>query len=77
MYSITGFFKTLFSSVGLAIAVYLLIGVMSNTASPHVPHFNGNNFGTSLHSLIQYGVSVIFWPLGHWQGGFTTGKWPG
>ena len=75
MYSVTGFFKTLFSPLGLGIAVYLIIGVMTNTASPHVPTFNGNNFSTSLHSFVQYGISVFFWPFHLWQGGFTTGKW--
>ena len=68
-----GFLKTLFSARGLLIAVYILIGVFVNTASPHLPATAGNL--TSLHSWAQYIVSVLFWPLGFWHPTFTVGKW--
>jgi hypothetical protein len=67
------FLKTLFSTTGLLIIVYILIGVFFNTASPHLPGTAGSL--SSLHSWIQYGISVIFWPLGLWHPTFTLGKW--
>lgn len=67
------FVKTLFSWVGLGIALYILVGVFFNTASPHLPTTPGS-LG-SLHSWVQYAISVIFWPLSLWTPNFTVGKW--
>lgn len=67
------FFRTLFSWTGLAIAAYILIGVFVNTAPPHFPGSPSSVLG--LHSWIQYGISVFFWPLSLWHPIFTLGKW--
>ena len=67
------FLQTLFSTTGLLIVVYILIGVFFNTASPHLPVTNGNL--ASLHSWVQYIISVLFWPLSLWSPTFTLGKW--
>ncbi len=64
--------RVLFSSTGLFIAVYVILGIFVNTASPHLP--GGTNI-SSLHSWIQYAISVFFWPLSFWHPLFTTGKW--
>lgn len=69
----SNFFSTLFSKTGLAIVVYILIGVFVNTAAPHLPS-TPNNI-QALHSWVQYGISVLFWPLGLWSPTFTFGKW--
>jgi hypothetical protein len=68
-----GFIKTLFSRTGLLIMIYIVIGVFVNTASPHVPSFGANL--TSLHSWVQYFISIIFWPLSFWTPAFTVGRW--
>lgn len=70
-----GFIKALFSTTGLLIAVYILVGVFVNTASPHLPTTPGS-LG-SLHSWVQYAISVLFWPLSFWTPAFTVGKWTG
>jgi hypothetical protein len=67
------FLKTLFSTKGLLIAVYILIGVFTNTASPHLPT-TASSLG-SLHSWVQYIISVLVWPLALWHPTFTVGKW--
>lgn len=67
------FFSTLFSRTGLAIVVYILIGVFVNTAAPHIPASPASVAG--LHSWLQYGISVLFWPLSLWHPVFTSGKW--
>ena len=67
------FLKTLFSTTGLIIVLYILIGVFYNTAPPHIPSTAGSL--TSLHSWIQYFISVFFWPLSFWHPTFTLGKW--
>lgn len=69
------FFKVLFSKVGLLIAVYILVGVFFNTATPHLPATAST--GSSLHSWVQYFISVMFWPLNLWHPTFTVGKWIG
>lgn len=69
------FFSALFSKTGLAIVIYILIGVFVNTAPPHIPASPGS--AASLHSWVQYGISVLFWPLSLWQPVFTLGKWTG
>ena len=68
------FLKTLFSTRGLLIVVYILVGVFVNTAAPHLPTpaFNG----AALHSWIQYFISILFWPLSFWHPSFTVGQWP-
>jgi hypothetical protein len=67
------FLKTLFSTTGLLILIYLLIGVFYNTAPPHLP-VTAASF-TSLHSWIQYFISILTWPLSFWHPTFTVGKW--
>ena len=67
------FLNTLFSKIGLLIVIYILIGVFYNTASPHIPVTAGSL--ASLHSWIQYFISVLFWPLSFWHPTFTLGKW--
>ena len=67
------FLKTLFSTTGLLIAIYILIGVFYNTASPHVPATAASL--TSVHSWIQYFISILTWPLSFWHPTFTVGKW--
>jgi hypothetical protein len=67
------FLKTLFSWTGLLIVLYILIGVFFNTAPPHLPATSGNL--ASLHSWVQYIISVLFWPLSLWAPTFTVGKW--
>ena len=67
------FLKTLFSTTGLLIGVYILVGVFVNTASPHLPS-TAAGLG-SFHSWVQYAISVLFWPLSFWHPNFTVGKW--
>jgi hypothetical protein len=68
-----GFVKTLFSRTGLLIMIYIIIGIFVNTAPPHVPSFGANL--ASLHSWVQYFISIMFWPLSFWTPAFTAGKW--
>ncbi len=67
------FLSTLFSSTGVLIAIYVLIGVFANTMSPHVPE--GALSATLLHSWVQYIISIAFWPLSYWHPTFTVGQW--
>ncbi len=67
------FLKTLFSTRGLVIVIYVLVGVFFNTAPPHLPTTVGSL--SSLHSWVQYFISVLFWPLSFWHPTFTVGKW--
>jgi hypothetical protein len=67
------FLKSLFSTTGLLIGVYILVGVFVNTAAPHLPSTAGGV--ESLHSWVQYAISVMFWPLSFWNPNFTVGKW--
>ncbi len=69
------FLKTLFSTTGLLILVYILIGVFFNTAPPHLPVPVTSATTGWLHSWAQYIVSVLFWPLSFWHPTFTVGKW--
>jgi hypothetical protein len=50
-----------------------LIGVFVNTAPPHLP--STANGVASLHSWVQYAISVMLWPLSFWNPNFTVGKW--
>jgi len=68
-----GFVKTLFSTTGLLIVAYILIGVFLNTAAPHLPTTTGSL--ATLHSWVQYFISIFFWPLSFWHPTFTLGKW--
>ena len=71
------FFRSLFSTTGALIGLYLIIGVYVNTAAPHLPQFNSNNAGLELHSWVQYVTSVFFWPLSFWHPTINVGKWTG
>ena len=70
---ITAYIALLFSWPGLVIAIYILIGVFHNTAPPHIPSVAASF--TSLHSWVQYFISVLFWPLSFWHPLLTLGKW--
>ena len=70
---VAAFLVLLFTRWGLFIAIYILIGVFYNTAPPHIPSTAGSL--VSLHSWIQYFISVFFWPLSFWHPTFTVGKW--
>lgn len=74
MNSLSIFTRTLFSSTGLLIAVYIIIGVFANTAAPHIPH-NTGDLATTAHSWTQYFISVIGWPLSFWHPTITVSKW--
>jgi hypothetical protein len=67
------FLKSLFSTTGILIAIYVIIGIFVNTAPPHVPGSPATVAG--LHSWVQYAISVLFWPLSLWHPTFTVGKW--
>ncbi|MGO8884885.1 MAG: hypothetical protein ACLQI7_14490 [Streptosporangiaceae bacterium] len=67
------FLRTLFSTTGVLIMIYILIGVLVNTAAPHLPTTAGSL--AALHSWAQYIISVLFWPLSFWGPTFTVGKW--
>ena len=68
------FLNTLFSTTGLLIVVYILIGVFYNTASPHLPAaaFSAG----ALHSWVQYFISILLWPLSFWHPAFSVSQWP-
>ena len=66
--------KALFSSKGLVIVVYILIGVFVNTSPPHIP--TAAFTAAALHSWVQYFISILFWPLSFWHPTFNVGKWP-
>ena len=63
----------LFTRWGFFIVIYTLIGVFYNTAPPHIPSTTGGL--ASLHSWIQYFISILSWPLSFWHPTFTVGKW--
>ena len=67
------FFSTLFSTTGILIVLYILIGVFLNTAPPHLPTTAGSL--SSVHSWVQYFISVLVWPLSFWTPTFNVGKW--
>ena len=70
---IAAYIRLLFSRVGLVFVIYFLIGVFYNTALPHFPS-TAASF-TSLHSWVQYFISIFFWPLSFWHPVLTLGKW--
>jgi hypothetical protein len=60
----------------VAVAIlYLVIGAAVNTAAPHYPSWNAASMSTTLHSIVQYAISIFAWPLSFWAPTFTTGKW--
>ncbi len=67
------FIRVLFSKTGLFIMAYILVGVFVNTAAPHLPS-TAATFA-SLHSWVQYAISILFWPLAYWHPNFTVGPW--
>ena len=67
------FLKSLFSKTGLIIVIYVLIGVFVNTAPPHLPSATASL--STLHSWVQYFISILFWPLSFWHPTFTVGQW--
>jgi hypothetical protein len=70
---IAAYISLLFSKYGLILLIYFLIGVFHNTAPPHFPS-TAASF-TSLHSWIQYFISIFFWPLSYWHPLLSVGKW--
>jgi hypothetical protein len=72
------FLVSIWRSTWIKVLAYVVIGIGVNTAAPHYPQF-GQNFGPSvlLHSLVQYILSVMLWPLSLWHPTFTVGKWTG
>jgi hypothetical protein len=68
------YLRILFSWVGLFIAIYILIGVFFNTASPHLPKAAFSL--AAVHSWVQYLTSIFFWPLSFWHPTFSVGPWP-
>ena len=70
---IAAWIRILFGPIGIILAIYFLIGVFHNTAPPHFPSTAGSL--TSLHSWIQYFISIFFWPLSYWHPLLSVGKW--
>jgi hypothetical protein len=69
------FLRSLFSTTGALIGLYLIIGVAVNTTAPHLPSLNSNNASLEIHSWAQYVTSVVFWPLSFWHPTINVGKW--
>ena len=70
---VAAYIVLLFSRIGIIFLIYFLIGIFYNTASPHFPA-TAASFA-SLHSWVQYLISIFFWPLSFWHPVFTVGKW--
>jgi hypothetical protein len=70
---IAAWIRILFGPIGLTLLIYFLIGIFHNTAPPHFPS-TAASF-TSLHSWIQYFISILSWPLSFWHPTFSVGKW--
>jgi hypothetical protein len=71
---IAAYIRLLFHKIGIFLMIYLLIGVFSNTAPPHLPTFAFSL--AALHSWVQYFISILFWPLSLWHPIFSVAKWP-
>lgn len=70
--------RSIFYSAWFRAIVWIIIGIGVNTAAPHYPTFSGQfSIWQELHSLVQYIISVVLWPLSLWTPNFTTGKWTG
>jgi hypothetical protein len=70
---VAAYINLLFSRAGLIIVAYILIGVFTNTAPPHLPVTAAS--WASLHSWVQYFISIFFWPLSYWHPLLSVGKW--
>jgi hypothetical protein len=68
------YIRLIFTKAGLFIAIYILIGVFFNTASPHLPAAAFSL--AAFHSWIQYFISIFLWPLRFWHPAFSVAKWP-
>lgn len=56
--------------------IWIVIGILVNTAPPHLPSTSGQfGVGFLLHDWAQYIISVAFWPLSFVHPALTTGKW--
>ena len=71
---VAAYIRLIFTEAGLFIAIYILIGVFLNTASPHLPTAAFSL--AALHSWIQYLISIFFWPLSFWHPTFSVSQWP-
>jgi hypothetical protein len=71
---IVGNIRLIFTKWGIFIVIYVLIGVFSNTAPPHIPAFVFSV--AAFHSWVQYFISVLFWPLSFWHPIFSISQWP-
>jgi hypothetical protein len=71
---IVGNIRLIFTKWGIFIVIYTLIGVLYNTAPPHIPAVALT--GAAFHSWVQYIVSVLFWPLSFWHPIFSFSQWP-
>jgi hypothetical protein len=72
------FLVSIWRSTWIKVLAYVIIGIGVNTAAPHYPQFSqGFGPGVLLHSLVQYVISVMLWPLSLWSPTFTVGKWTG
>lgn len=71
---VTGRIRLIFTSWGIFIVIYTLIGVFFNTAPPHIPALTLSV--AALHSWVQYFISVLLWPLSFWHPTFSVGLWP-
>jgi hypothetical protein len=69
------YLRNLFSKYGVFVLAWAFIGVAVNTAPPHIPPVHGGLTTAALHSWVQYGISVLGWPLSFWHPVFTSGKW--
>ena len=72
------FMRSIFFSTWIRVLVYVLLGIGINTSPPHYPTFSGQfGLGVELHSVVQYVISVMLFPLSFWGPTFTVGKWTG
>lgn len=72
------FMRSIFFSTWIRVLVYVLLGIGINTSPPHYPTFSGQfGLGVELHSVVQYVISVMLFPLSFWSPTFTVGKWTG
>ena len=71
---IAAYIRFLFTSAGIFLVIYTLIGVFYNTAPPHIPAFAFSV--AAFHSWVQYFISIFLWPLSFWHPIFSVGQWP-
>ena len=70
---VAAYIRIIFTKFGLFLVIYTLIGVFHNTAPPHIPSTAGSL--ASLHSWVQYFISIFLWPLSFWHPTLTLSKW--